>query len=303
MAGPGPAAARARLWELLGTRPPAAVTAARRLGVDESGPVAIERWVLALDAGEPVPALLTRPVQGEARGLVVYHHAHGHRFETGKDELLHGRPALQQPAYGPALARRGWAALAIDHRGFGERRHTPERALFKRALWEGATLLGLRIADAVAATGWARSDLRFAGRPLAAFGFSMGSTIAWWSAALDPRVDAVVEMCCLSEFGPLLDSGGYDLHAEYFFVPGLLREFTAASINALIAPRPHLSLAGRDDPLTPPAGLEAIDRELREACARAGAPRAWRQSVHPTGHGETPAMRAEVLAFLDGLAR
>ncbi len=140
---------------------------------------------------------------------------------------------------------------------------------------------------------------RSAALPLVAFGMSMGSTLAWWTAALDPRVDAVVEMCCLAEFRALLDSGGYDLHAEYFFVPGLAAEFTAAQINALIAPRPHLSIAGRADPLTPVAGLESIDAALRAAYATAGAPDGWRQSVHPGGHEETPAMREEVLRFLD----
>jgi hypothetical protein len=36
--------------------------------------------------------------------------------------------------------------------------------------------------------------------------------------------------------------------------------------------------------------------------ARLGAA-AWRQSIHPFRHRETPAMRDEVLGFLDALAR
>ena len=205
--------------------------------------------------------------------------------------------------YADALAERGWAALAIDHWGFGERAHTPERMLFKRLLWEGESLWGRRVFDAIAAVSWIREVAAFRTLPLVAFGMSMGSTLAWWTAALDLRVDAVVEMCCLAEFRALLDNGGYDLHAEYFFVPGLAAEFTAAQINALIAPRPHLSIAGRGDPLTPVAGLESIDAALRAAYATAGAPDGWRQSVHPGGHEETPAMREEVLRFLDRIGR
>jgi hypothetical protein len=82
-------------------------------------------------------------------------------------------------------------------------------------------------------------------------------------------------------------------------VPGLLREFTLADICALIAPRPHLSCAGRADPLTPPAGLESLDRAMREVYAARRQPGAWRQVVEPGGHAETPTMRAEVLAWLD----
>ena len=41
------------------------------------------------------------------------------------------------------------------------------------------------------------------------------------------------------------------------------------------------------------------DAALRTAYAAAGAPGAWRQRVFPCGHIETPAMRTEVLAFLE----
>ena len=111
-----------------------------------------------------------------------------------------------------------------------------------------------------------------------------------------------MDLCGLAEFDALVVSGADDLHGEYWFVPGLRKHFTAAAINALIAPRPHLSCAGRDDPLTPPAGLAAIDAALSRIYAEAGAPDAWRQCVFPCGHLETPEMRAEVLAFLDEIA-
>ena len=81
-------------------------------------------------------------------------------------------------------------------------------------------------------------------------------------------------------------------------MPRLLTHFTTAEINALIAPRPPLSLAGDFDRLTPPAGLDRIDAALREVYAAAGAPAAWRLSRHATGHLETAAMRAEIVAFL-----
>jgi dienelactone hydrolase len=230
---------------------------------------------------------------------VLYHHAHGHRPHIGKDELVAGRPMLREPPYAAVLAQRGFAALAIDHRGFGERAAVPERMQVKRGLWEGVPLWGRRVADAIAASAWIRSRDGMQTLPLAALGFSMGGSLAWWSAALDTRIDAIVDACCLAEFGVLLESAAFDLHAEYYFVPGLLREFTAAAINALILPRPHLSLVGHDDPLTPPAGVAAVDVAMRAAAGRAGMPDAWRQSVHAAGHEETPGMRAEILAFLD----
>ena len=107
-----------------------------------------------------------------------------------------------------------------------------------------------------------------------------------------------VDLCCLTDFHALIDSRGLDGHGIYYYVPGLLKHFTTAQINALIAPRPHLSLAGNYDRLTPPAGLDRIDRELREVYGNLGALEHWKLLRYEIGHFETAAMRAEVLAFL-----
>jgi dienelactone hydrolase len=290
---------RGELWRLLGPRPwreggVAGERVARQDGVD--------RWTLHLNREQPVPALLLRPPRGAARGVVLYCHAHGNRFEVGKDELLQGRPALYRP-YAGDLTSRGWAVLAIDHWGFGERRQFCERALVKRALWQGETLWCWRVHDTLVALDWVCTQPGFGALPVVTLGLSMGSTMALWAAALDERIAGCVELCCAAEYQALIDSGSFDLHGEYFFVPGLLGEFTLAEVAALIAPRPHLSLAGRADPLTPPAGLASLDRALRDAYAAAGAPSAWCQIVEDGGHQETPSMRAAVLDWLERFNR
>jgi len=299
----GDAAATARrredLWRLLGARPWPEGGVGGELIERRDG---LEHWRLRLNREQDVPALLLRPRDGTPRGVVLYCHAHGNRFDTGKDELLHGRPALQTPPYGEVLASRGWAALAIDHWGFGERQQASESALVKRALWQGDTLWGWRVHDTLAALDWLRTLPGFEALPVVTLGLSMGSTMALWAAALDGRIAGCLELCCAAEYNALLDSGGFDGHGEYFFVPGLLQAFTLAEIAALIAPRPHLSCAGTLDPLTPPAGLASLDARLREAYAALGAAAQWQQHVEPVGHTETPAMRAQVLAWLDRLA-
>ncbi len=232
---------------------------------------------------------------------MLYNHAHGNNFAVGKDELLQGRPALQPPPYGEVLPALGLAVLAIDHWCFGERASRSERAWVKQLLWQGHTPWGYRVHDTLAALDWLRAQPGLAGLPTATLGLSMGSTMAVWAAALRPDIDACIEMCGLAEFDALLASGGHDLHGEYFFVPGLKRDFSAAEIAALIAPRLHLSLIGRDDPLTPPAGVESIDRAMREAYSLLGQPSAWQQRVSAVGHRETAEMRGLVLAELSRL--
>jgi hypothetical protein len=122
--------------------------------------------------------------------------------------------------------------------------------------------------------------------------------MAWWVAALDTRIRVCVDLCCLTDYQALIDTRGLDGHGLYYYVPNLLKHFTTAQINALIAPRPHLGLAGNHDPLTPPAGLDRIDAELSQVYAEEGAPDAWKLLRYETGHFETAAMRAEILSFL-----
>jgi hypothetical protein len=130
-------------------------------------------------------------------------------------------------------------------------------------------------------------------------GLSMGSTMAWWLAALNPRINVCVDICCLTDFQALIEARGLDGHGIYYYVPSLTKHFTTSGINALIAPRPHLSLAGNRDPLTPPAGLERIDRGLKAVYGEHGCPEAWELKRYDVGHVETAEMRADVLAFLD----
>jgi dienelactone hydrolase len=292
--------ARRRLLATLGDLPPRGrVPEGRRLDVAAREGALVERWSLDLNGRERVPALVVSPPS--PRAVVLYCHAHGNRFDIGKEEIVAGRPALASPPYADALAAIGIATLAIDHWGFGERATTSERLLNKRFLWDGATLWGMRVADTLAAFDWLAREPRYAALPVITLGMSMGSTMAWWAAALEPRIAACVDLCCLAEFDALSASGADDLHGEYYFVPGLRKHFTAAAINALIAPRPHLSCAGATDPLTPPSGVASIDRAMRAAYAEAGAAQAWQLRVFPGAHVESPAMRAAVLAFFADL--
>src|SRR5690606_1577780 len=100
------------------------------------------------------------------------------------------------------------------------------------------------------------------------------------------------------DFDTLVEERGVERHGIYYYVPGLLEHFGTAQINALIAPRPHMSLAGRYDKLTPVRGLERVAAELRDVYHQAGVPEAWRLEIHDLGHYGTAAMRRSVLEFL-----
>lgn len=291
---------RARLVRLLGELPPRGrPIRARRLGEEARPGYVLERWRLDLNGVEPVPALVARPRGAKGRlPAVLYNHAHFGDYALGKRELVEGRGELQAPPYADALCAEGYVVLAIDHWCFGERAHASELDTFKAMLWRGQVMWGMMVSDSLRALDFLAARRDVDARRLATLGMSMGSTMAWWLAALDPRVKVTADLCCQTDFAALLARKRLHEHGIYYYVPGLLREFSTARIEALIAPRAHLACAGLRDPLTPPEGLRRIDRELRRVYARHGHPERWRLLSEDVGHVETPAARRAILAFL-----
>jgi dienelactone hydrolase len=213
--------------------------------------------------------------------------------------LLDGRPALLGPL-GPEFARRGLVTLMIEMPAFGGRAEPNESARTKACLWRGRSLAGQMVAEQQAAFQWlaARDDV-IADR-VGVFGLSMGATLGYWLAAVEPRVACVAHLCCYADFETLIDSGAHDLHGIYLTIPGLLGIASNGVIAGLIAPRPQLIAVGDRDPLTPPAAVDRALAETQDAYARAGAPSALTLIREPeTGHVETQAIRAAVFGFLE----
>lgn len=290
---------RQALYALLGDLPSRdRQVSARVVSSSQHESYFLEKIVLDLNGIEDVPAYFVRPDTGGPFPAILYNHAHGDDYELGKDELLAGRGALQDPPYAQALASQGYAVLCIDTWCFGERRGRTESEVFKEMLWKGRVLWGMMVYDSLRAVDYLVSRLDVDSRRIGTMGISMGSTMAWWTAALDTRIKVCVDLCCLTDFESLIEARGLDGHGIYYYVPSLLKHFTAAEINALIAPRPHLGLAGNYDRLTPPAGLDRIDRELRGVYESQQAADAWQLKRYEIGHFETAQMRLEIMSFL-----
>ena len=291
---------RRLLYSLLGDLPDRdRPISARTLSVEERPGYHLEKLVLDLNGIEPVPAYFLKPDRlPQPAPVILYHHAHGGDYALGKDELLRGRVQLHEPPYADVLTSMGYCVLCADTWAFGERATRTETDIFKHMLWHGRVMWGMMVYDSLRALDYltSRPDVD-AGR-IATLGLSMGSTMAWWVAALDERVKVTVDLCCLTDFQALIAADNLKEHGLYYYVPSLLKHFSTASINELIAPRPHLSLAGNLDALTPPEGLDRIDRHLQSVYAQAGMPGNWKLFRQDVGHQETPEMRAEITAWL-----
>jgi dienelactone hydrolase len=291
---------RGQLYGLLGELPPRGqAIPAETISIEDRGTFTLERLVLGLNGVERVPAYFIKPagLRGPAPAI-LYNHYHGGKYKLGKDELLLAKPAMRMPSYAEALTRLGCCALCIDTWAFGERSARTELDIFKDMLWQGRVMWGMMVFDSLRAFDYLRTRSEVDPSRIGTLGMSMGSTMAWWVAALEPRIKVCVDICCLTDYQAIRDAGLLAGHGVYYFVPSLVKHFTTAQINALIAPRPHLGLAGNRDKLTPPAGLDRIDAELKQVYAVMGHSENWKLVRYDVGHIETPAMRREVLAFL-----
>lgn len=293
-------ALRENLYSYLGDLPPRDMPISVELvSEEERENYILETLTLNINGIEPVPAFYTKTKNADGpRPTILYNHAHGTGYDVGKAELVNGRGAIYNPPYADVFAEMGYNALCIDAWASGHRAGKSESEVFKEMLWNGQVLWGMMVYDNLRALDYLCTRPDVDTSKIGTHGLSMGSTMAWWIAAIDERIAACVDICCLTDFHALIEMRCLDKHGIYYYVPGLLKEWTTAKINALIAPRPHLALAGNYDLLTPPQGLDVIDAELKEVYAEEGVSDAWTLLRYPCGHVETPAMRQEIISWL-----
>ena len=133
---------------------------------------------------------------------------------------------------------------------------------------------------------------------IGAFGISLGSTLAYWHAALDLRLRAIAHLCCYADYATLVELGAHDNHGIYLLVPGMLRHTSTGEIAGMVAPRPQLICLGDEDELTPPLSIERALAVTRPMYERAGAPEALEVFIQAgVDHRETPEMHEKVMAF------
>ena len=291
---------RAELYGLLGALPDRnRPIHGKKRGEDERDGYVLETWDLDLNGIETVPAYLARPrsVSGRVPG-VVFNHSHGGGYTIGKKEFVEGRSYLQPVPYAKVLTDLGYVALCIDAWVFGERSHTSESDMFKAMLWRGQVLWGMMVYDSLRAVDFLLERPDVDPLRIGTLGMSMGRP---WHGGLR-RSTRASRSRSISTASPTSRpcSRRRDCHSTVSTTSCRTssNHFTTAQINALIAPRAHLGLAGLQDNLTPVEGLDIIDRELQQVYAREGHPERWKLLRYDVAHVETPEGRQEIIAFL-----
>ena len=244
----------------------------------------------------PVPAIL---------GL------HGH--SSTKDNIFGTDPGNQQEVMA-LLVSHGYAVMAIDSYFNGERRGKgpagtnemqrrdvdQEKSLFKLHLWFGRSLWGMQIRDEQIALDYLVSRPEIDAERIGTEGMSMGSTRAWWLAAVDDRIKAVVGVACFTRYKELIDQRYLRAHGIYYFVPGMLKHFDTEAVMGLIAPRPFLALTGDSDAGSPLNGIKVLEKKLDSVYSLYGKKENFRSIIYPnTGHVYNDDMKLKMLQWFD----
>ena len=269
---------------------PARLLGVETLGAEDAGDHIRERVRLRTESDLWVPAYVLRPKRGGARRrpavLALHGHGPGKRVPAGLEPVVNG-----ERDYGVQAVRNGCVALVPDMRGFGELMAAHDQAdpratqscliLTAWANMLGFTAMGMRIHDLRCCLDYLETRPDVEPRRLWAVGHSGGGMAAVFLAAIDARVSATVcsGYACLWRHS-LMDMD----HCSCNFVPGLLTLIEMPDLLGLIAPRPLLLVAGRQDPLFPLPGVKMAYARARAMYAAAGAPEGVELVVGPAGH-------------------
>ena len=181
---------------------------------------------------------------------------------------------------------RGYAAIAMEQRGFGELKSpiASEMGCFHavmQAFELGRTMAGERISDVSrlidALSGFDMLDLDRIGL----MGNSGGGTATYHTACLEKRIKVAMPSCAFCTFeGSIMAMH----HCSCNYIPGILKFMEQPDEAVMIAPRPLIIVAGKEDPIFPIDHVLKAFEKVKEIYRQAGAPDNCRLVIGDEGH-------------------
>lgn len=281
-------AARARLHELLGLDRFEAVDPEPEMEYEHKKDGYTEtRFRFRSETDFTVPCHMLTP-DAPARGVMIclQGHSTGMYNSLGEHRLPDDEESQKQNdrAFARIALERGFIAVALEQRCFGEQGGTPypdcaHTAL--TALLRGRTLIGERVWDVKNLVAVLRGGLAPAGLPVYVMGNSGGGTATFYAAAALPELDGAMPSCSVCTYA---DSIVFRRHCTCNYVPRIAEFFDMGDLAGLIAPRPYVQVNGRDDEIFLVNGAEESFREAQRLYAAAGAPDRCRLVIGDGGH-------------------
>ena len=236
-------------------------------------------------------------LQGHGKGM---HVSMGRRkYESEKPDTGDRDVAIQ-------ALKRGYAAICLDQRGFGERRTEIEMPAGKdggpkcqvtamNALMVGRTLIGERVWDVSRAIDLALTYPEIDGERILCTGNSGGGTTTYYAAAMDERIKVAMPSCAVCTFKSSICN---IYHCVCNYVPRISKYMEMGDIAAAIAPRKLIVINGKLDNIFPQAGVEECFDTIKAIYTAAGVPDNCALATGQSGHRY---YAAEAWSAFDGM--
>jgi len=215
-------------------------------------------------------------IQGHTAGM---HHSLGRTKAEGETIVVDDDFALK-------AMREGYCALVIEQRNFGECAsdrtggtwcHNSSMA----AMLIGRTTNGERVWDTQRAIDALRHFPEADTGRIVCMGNSGGGMTTLYASCLEPRITHSMVCGYLCSYD---DSIAAMYHCTCNFVPGMREFFDCGDLAGMIAPRPLVVNAGREDNIFPIAGVMKAWETVRELYEAAGAGEKAKLVVGEGGH-------------------
>lgn len=250
-----------------------------------------KRFIFTSEGNVDVPCHLLIPKSGEGPyPLVICLQGHytGMHISLGRAKFPGDEKTIveEEQDFAIQAVREGYAALAIEQRCFGERGGTPEGPdcyqSTMSALLLGRTTVGERVWDVSRAIDVIEENFpEIDASRIGCLGNSGGGTVTYYAACLDERISIAMPSCAVCTY---VDSIGTIHHCSCNYIPGIYKYFEMGDLAGLIAPRPLVIVAGREDDIFPIEGIQKSFERAQELYKAAGADDNCRLVIGEGGH-------------------
>lgn len=254
---------------------------------EDRGSYTAEKLALNITDDNRVSALLLMPKSPGPHPAIVLLHDHGSKFDIGKEKLIRPWGNAEKLAsaqawadkffsgkfIGDELASRGYAVIAIDSPGWGDRGpmvYEQQQALASNYFNLGRSLAGEVAYEDMRTVDFIAEQPGVDAQRVGVLGFSMGGFRAWQLAALSEKVAATAVISWFGTYNGLMLPGNNVLRGQsafYMLHPGMPARMDIPDIASIAAPKPMLIFSGGQDKLFPPEAVAEAFKKVHQVWA------------------------------------
>ena len=258
----------------------------------------LTRFTFVSEPGAVVPCYLLLPNTNKEKypvAICLQGHTPGFHISLGERKFDLDEPFVPNDAFAVQAVREGFAALAIEQRGMGERRsprsYGEENIPYPRAhmcavqsldaIMLGRTIIGERVWDVKCAIDLLEKFPKCDTGRIVITGNSGGGTASFYAACCDERIGICAPSCSFCSYsGSILNIE----HCSCNYIPNAANFFEMQDLASLIAPRNLIVITGKEDDIFPIDEVRASYAAVEKIYEMAGAPDACRLVETPNGH-------------------